>query len=57
MGCHCNVTPPQPECSQELCSEPATPTKVEGQRLESKAAPKPLHKSPEGERDAGVLTQ
>ncbi|XP_040857209.1 rho guanine nucleotide exchange factor 15 isoform X1 [Ochotona curzoniae] len=36
------------ECSQELCSEPATPTKVEGQRLESKAAPKPLHKSPEG---------
>lgn len=45
-----NVTPPQPECSQDLCSEPSTPAKTEGQSLESRAPPKHLHKSPEGER-------
>ncbi|XP_021569640.1 rho guanine nucleotide exchange factor 15 [Carlito syrichta] len=36
------------DCSQELCSEPSTPVKTEGQSLESRAAPKHLHKSPEG---------
>ncbi|XP_059524642.1 rho guanine nucleotide exchange factor 15 [Myotis daubentonii] len=36
------------ECSQDLCSEPSTPAKTEGQGLESRAPPKHLHKSPEG---------
>ncbi|XP_008268965.3 rho guanine nucleotide exchange factor 15 [Oryctolagus cuniculus] len=36
------------ESSQELGSEPATPTKAEGRSLESRAPPKHLHKSPEG---------
>ncbi|XP_042526728.1 rho guanine nucleotide exchange factor 15 [Dipodomys spectabilis] len=36
------------ECSQELCSEPSTPSKTEGRVLESRAPPKHLHKSPEG---------
>lgn len=36
------------ECSQELCSEPSTPSKTEGQSLESKAPRKHLHKNPEG---------
>uniref|UniRef100_A0A8D2CRY0 Rho guanine nucleotide exchange factor 15 n=1 Tax=Sciurus vulgaris TaxID=55149 RepID=A0A8D2CRY0_SCIVU len=36
------------ECSQELCSEPSTPAKSEGQMLESRAPSKQLHKSPEG---------
>ncbi|KAM4844662.1 rho guanine nucleotide exchange factor 15 isoform 1-T2 [Thomomys bottae] len=36
------------ECSQELCSEPSTPSKTEGRGLESRVPPKHLHKSPEG---------
>ncbi|XP_055449921.1 rho guanine nucleotide exchange factor 15 [Psammomys obesus] len=36
------------ECSQELCSEPSTPSKTEGQSLESKGPRKHLHKNPEG---------
>ncbi|XP_021068303.1 rho guanine nucleotide exchange factor 15 isoform X1 [Mus pahari] len=36
------------ECSQELCSEPSTPSKTEGPSLESKAPRKHLHKNPEG---------
>uniref|UniRef100_A0A8C3WYM4 Rho guanine nucleotide exchange factor 15 n=1 Tax=Catagonus wagneri TaxID=51154 RepID=A0A8C3WYM4_9CETA len=36
------------DCSQELCSEPSTPTKAEGRNLESRAPPKHMHKSPEG---------
>ncbi|XP_048222144.1 rho guanine nucleotide exchange factor 15 isoform X1 [Perognathus longimembris pacificus] len=36
------------ECSQELCSEPSTPSKTEGRGLESRVPPKNLHKSPEG---------
>lgn len=36
------------ECSQELCSEPSTPSKTEGQSLESKVPRKHLHKNPEG---------
>lgn len=36
------------ECSQELCSEPSTSSKTEGQSLESKAPRKHLHKNPEG---------
>eukprot|EP00073_Rattus_norvegicus_P038749 XP_008766013.1 PREDICTED: rho guanine nucleotide exchange factor 15 isoform X3 [Rattus norvegicus] len=39
------------ECSQELCSEPSTPSKTEGQSLESKAPRKHLHKNPEGEQE------
>ncbi|XP_045426181.1 rho guanine nucleotide exchange factor 15 [Lemur catta] len=36
------------DCSQELCSELSAPSKTEGRSQESKAAPKHLHKSPEG---------
>ncbi|XP_052614450.1 rho guanine nucleotide exchange factor 15 isoform X1 [Peromyscus californicus insignis] len=37
------------ECSQELCSsEPSTPSKTEGQSLDSKAPRKHPHKNPEG---------
>ncbi|XP_012511204.1 PREDICTED: rho guanine nucleotide exchange factor 15 [Propithecus coquereli] len=36
------------DCSQELCSELSAPSKTEGRSLESRAAPKHLHKSPEG---------
>uniref|UniRef100_A0A8B9YZJ5 Rho guanine nucleotide exchange factor 15 n=1 Tax=Bos mutus grunniens TaxID=30521 RepID=A0A8B9YZJ5_BOSMU len=36
------------DCSQELCSEPSTPTKTEGRNVESRAPPKHLHKNPEG---------
>ncbi|XP_004638512.1 rho guanine nucleotide exchange factor 15 [Octodon degus] len=36
------------ECSQELSSEPPTPTKTEGLGVESRAPAKRLHKSPEG---------
>ncbi|KAM8818593.1 rho guanine nucleotide exchange factor 15 [Rhynchonycteris naso] len=36
------------DCSQDLCPEPSTPAKTEGQSLESKAPSKHLHKSPEG---------
>ncbi|XP_058415727.1 rho guanine nucleotide exchange factor 15 isoform X1 [Diceros bicornis minor] len=36
------------DCSQELCSEPSAPAKTEGRSLQSRAAPKHLHKSPEG---------
>lgn len=36
------------ECSQELCSEPSTPAKIEGPGVESRAPAKHLHKSPEG---------
>ncbi|XP_039087566.1 rho guanine nucleotide exchange factor 15 [Hyaena hyaena] len=36
------------DCSQDLCSEPSTPTKTEVRSLESRAPPRPLHKSPEG---------
>ncbi|KAF4012362.1 hypothetical protein G4228_003474 [Cervus hanglu yarkandensis] len=35
------------DCSQELCSEPSTPTKTEGRNVESRAPPKHLHKNPE----------
>nr|XP_054312751.1 rho guanine nucleotide exchange factor 15 isoform X2 [Pongo pygmaeus] len=36
------------DCSQELCSESSAPAKTEGRSLESRAAPKHLHKTPEG---------
>ncbi|KAM5274186.1 rho guanine nucleotide exchange factor 15 [Ctenodactylus gundi] len=36
------------ECSQELCSEPSSPTKTDGQDLETRAPTKHLHKGPEG---------
>lgn len=36
------------ECSQELCSEPSTPSKTEGQSLEPKPPRKHLPKNPEG---------
>ncbi|CAH6786141.1 rho guanine nucleotide exchange factor 15 [Phodopus roborovskii] len=36
------------ECSQELCSEPSTPSKTEGQSLDSKVPRKHPHKNPEG---------
>ncbi|XP_045380813.2 rho guanine nucleotide exchange factor 15 isoform X1 [Camelus bactrianus] len=36
------------DCSQELCSEPSTPTKTEGRSPEPRAPLKHLHKSPEG---------
>ncbi|EHH57708.1 Vsm-RhoGEF [Macaca fascicularis] len=36
------------DCSQEMCSESSTPAKTEGRSLESRAAPKHLHKTPEG---------
>ncbi|XP_051023791.1 rho guanine nucleotide exchange factor 15 [Acomys russatus] len=36
------------ECSQELCTEPSTPSKPEGQSLEPKGPRKHLHKNPEG---------
>lgn len=42
-------TLPSPECSQELCAEPSTPSKPEGQSLESKGPRKHPHKNPEGE--------
>lgn len=44
------VTRPQPDCSQELCSEPSAAARTEGRRLESRAPPKHPHKSPEGEK-------
>ncbi|XP_053426045.1 rho guanine nucleotide exchange factor 15 isoform X2 [Nycticebus coucang] len=36
------------DCSQELCSELSTPSKTERRSLESRVAPKHVHKSPEG---------
>ncbi|XP_029783192.1 rho guanine nucleotide exchange factor 15 isoform X2 [Suricata suricatta] len=36
------------DCSQDLCSEPSAPARTEVRRLESRALPRHLHKSPEG---------